>query len=246
MTHWKNCKQERIRTRTGYTSWFEIITKSRVSQVLRSGTEVHSASLTITNSIGRRGTGTATTNIATITDWHKRHGLPLEIPAQMQTIKRAIKLHWPKERQQKPQYPPITPGMMRSLAITWCTGNACEKCALAMALCAWFGQMRLGELMPASVDEIIPSRLPLRKEWLTDKKLGKASAIRLPWTKTNLHKGYIIVLPTQRAPLDATRAMCHHILASRLDDNALLCQYRDGERVKAFNKNLLMSTCNEV
>ena len=76
------------------------------------------------------------------------------------------------------------------------------------------GQMHLGELIPASVNEIIPSLLPSCKERLTDEKLGKASAIRLPWTKTNLHNGDIIVLPAQQAPLDATRAMCHHILAA--------------------------------
>jgi hypothetical protein len=202
--------------------------------------------LFIANGIGRTGTGTATANIAAIADWHKRHGLPFEIPTQMQTIKRAIKLHWPKEKQQKPQRPPVTPGMMRSLTMAWRTGNTREKCALAMALCAWIGQMRLGELMPASVDEIIPSRLPSRKEWLTDKKLGKASAIRLPWTKTNLHKGDVIILPTQQTPLDATRAMCHHVLASHLDDTALLCQYKDGDAVKTFDKNLLMSMCNEI
>jgi hypothetical protein len=56
----------------------------------------------------------------------------------MQTIKRLIKLHWPKEKQQKPQQPPITPGMMRSLATAWHTGNTHERCALAMALCAFF------------------------------------------------------------------------------------------------------------
>jgi hypothetical protein len=202
--------------------------------------------LFIANGIGRTGTGTATANIAAIADWHKRHGLPFEVPPQIQTIKRAIKLHWPKEKQQKPQRPPVTPGMMRSLATAWRTGNAREKCALAMALCAWNGQMRLGELMPASIVEIIPNRLPSRKEWLTNEKLGKASAIRLPWTKTNLHKGDVVVLPTQRAPLDATLAMCHHILASRLDDTALLCQYKDSESVKTFDKNLLMRMCNEV
>jgi hypothetical protein len=136
--------------------------------------------------------------------------------------------------------------MMRSLTMTWRTGNAREKCALAMALCTWISQMRLGELMPASVDELIAGRLPSCKEWLTNKKLGKASAIHLPWTKTNLHKGDVVVLPTQRATLDATQAMCHHILASRLDDTALLCQFRDGETVKMFDKNLLMNMCNEV
>jgi hypothetical protein len=135
--------------------------------------------------------------------------------------------------------------MMRSLTTAWRTRNACENCALALALCAWIEQMRLGELMPASVDEIIPTQLPSRKEWLTDKKPGKASAIHLPWTKTNLHKRDIVVVPTQRAPLDATQAICH-ILASRLDDTTLLCHYRDGKAVKTSDKILLMKMGNKV
>jgi hypothetical protein len=202
--------------------------------------------LFIANGIGRTGTGTATANIAAIADWHKRHDLPFEVPPQIQTIKRAIKLHWPKEKQQKPQRPPVTPGMMRSLTAAWRTGDAREKCALAMALCAWIGQMRLVESMPTSIDEIIPSRLPSRKEWITNEKLGEASAIHLPWTKTNLHKGDTVVLPTQQTTLDATQAMCRHILASRLDDTALLCQYKDGDAIKTFDKNLMMNMCNEV
>jgi hypothetical protein len=202
--------------------------------------------LFIASGIGHTGTGTATANVAAIADWHKRQGLPFETPTQMQTIKRAIKLHWPKEKQQKHQRPPVTPGMMRSLTAAWRTGNAREKGALAMALCAWIGQMRLGELMPTCIDEIIPSRLPSRKEWIMNEKLGKASAIHLPWTKTNLHKGDTVVLPTQQAPLDATQAICHHILASRLDDTALLCQYKDGDTIKTFDKSLLMNMCNEI
>jgi hypothetical protein len=68
--------------------------------------------LFIVNGISRTDTGTATANIAAVADWHKRHRLPFEIPTQMQTIKRPIKFHWPKEKQQKPQRPPVTPGMM--------------------------------------------------------------------------------------------------------------------------------------
>lgn len=44
----------------------------------------------------------------------------------------------------------------------------------------------------------------------------------------------------------ASPTMCHDILASRLDGTALLCQFRDGETIKTFDKNLLMNMCNEV
>ncbi|KIM22094.1 hypothetical protein M408DRAFT_29036 [Serendipita vermifera MAFF 305830] len=202
--------------------------------------------LFIANGVGRTGVGTANANIAAISAWHKSRGIDFKIPIQMQVIKRAIKLHWPKEKQQKPLRPPVTPAMMRALAAAWSDGPPRELCALALTLAAWTGQMRLGELVPADAKNVVRTRLPLRKHWQTDKKLGRASSITLPWTKTNLYKGDTVVLPSQKNPLDASVAVSHHILGSRLNDEALLCEYKVGSKVFILDKQELMGMCNSI
>lgn len=138
----------------------------------------------IADGIGRTGISMVISNIAAISTWHRNHDIPFEIPLKMKTIKRAIKLHWPEEKQQKPARPPISPRMIHLLATAWSEGSPQEKCALAIALSAFMGQMRLGELLPPSQDILCRDRLPSRGRWSLSTESTEASSIFLPWTKT--------------------------------------------------------------
>jgi hypothetical protein len=200
----------------------------------------------IADGVGRTGVGTATANIAALSAWHRCRGLPFEIPLQIKTIKRAIKLHWPEEKQQKPPRPPISPGMVRLLALSWSSGSPRQKCALAIALAAFMGQMRLGELLPASIVKVSRERLPTRARWSLQVNSRRSSSIFLPWTKTTGKAGALVTLPVQTSPLDPTRAICHHLVASELDDQALLCEYVEGGIVKVLDKEQFMAMCNAI
>jgi hypothetical protein len=202
--------------------------------------------LWIADGVGRTGVGMATANIAALSAWHRSHGFDFVIPPQMQTIKRALKLHWPEEKQQKPPRPPISPGMIRLLAGSWSKGTPRKKCALAVALAAFMGQMRLGELLPASADKFEKEQLPSRGSWSLRIESKGSSSIFLPWTKTTGKAGALVTLPMQAAPLDPTRAICHHLLASRLADSALLCEFEEGGRVKVLDKEVFMTMCNDI
>jgi hypothetical protein len=202
--------------------------------------------LWIADGVGRTGVGTATANIAALSAWHRSHGLSFDIPPQMQTIKRALKLHWPEEKQRKPPRPPISPDMIRLLASSWSKGTPREKCALAIALAAFMGQMRLGELLPASANKFTKEQLPPRGNWSLRIESKGSSSIFLPWTKTTRKAGALVTLPMQAAPLDPTRAICHHLLASRLVDSALLCEFVEGGKVKVLDKEVFMAMCNGI
>jgi hypothetical protein len=200
----------------------------------------------IADGIGRTGVGTATANIAALSAWHRNRNIPFEIPLKMKTIKRAIKLHWPEEKQQKPIRPPISPSMIRLLTAAWSKGSPRKKCALAIALCAFMGQMRLGELLPVSQDKIARERLPSRGRWSLNTESNEASSIFLPWTKTTGKAGASVTLPPQSHPIDPTTAMCHHLIASPLYDSNLICEYLEEDCVKVLDKESFMKMCNEV
>jgi hypothetical protein len=202
--------------------------------------------LWIADGVGRTGIGTATANIAALSAWHRSRGLPFGVPPQIKTIKRALKLHWPEEKQQKPPRPPISPRMVRLLALAWSGGSTREKCALAMAVAAFTGQMRLGELLPASSDKVTCDHLPTRGNWSLCVESRRSSSIFLPWSKTTGKAGTLVNLPTQATPLNPTRAICHHLVASVLGDSALLCEYREGDLVKVLDKKHFMAMCNRI
>jgi hypothetical protein len=68
----------------------------------------------------------------------------------------------------------------------------------------------------------------------------------LPWTKTTGKAGALVTLPTQITPLDPTRAICHHLVASALEDSALLCEYVEGNWIKVLDKEHFISMCNDI
>jgi hypothetical protein len=200
--------------------------------------------LWIADGIGKTGVGTATSNIAALSAWHRNRGLPFVIPPQVKTLKRALKLHWPEEKQQKPPRPPISPAMIRLLADSWCDGSPREKCALAIAMAAFIGQMRLGELLPACATNFAREKLPSRGNWSLRAESKGSSSIFLPWTKTTGKAGAVVTLPVQANPLDPTRAICHHLISSKLMDSALLCEYTKGRKVEILDKEHFMAMCN--
>jgi hypothetical protein len=202
--------------------------------------------LWIADGIGRTGVGTATANIAALSAWHRSHDHPFEVPLKMKTIKRALKLHWPEEKQQKPPRPPISPRMVRLLADSWSGGCPREKCALAIALTAFMGQTRLGELLPVSAERFARGKLPSREKWSIPAKAKGSSTLFLPWTKTTGKAGALITLPMQAAPLNPTRAICLHLVGSELDDSALLCEFVEKGKVQVMDKELFMAMCNEI
>jgi hypothetical protein len=162
-------------------------------------------------------------------------------------IKKALLQCWPKRGERKEMRPAVTHKMMEALAREWSGGSRLHVCALAMALAAWNGQMRLGELMPEDKDNVDDSRLPARFEWSVSPSGGGASTIELPWTKTTGFDGATVYLIKQLRAFDATSAMHCHLSASRLKDDHLLCAYRDrGGRERIMDKALFMELCNGV
>jgi len=136
--------------------------------------------------------------------------------------------------------------MIHLLANAWSNSGPKEKCALSIALSAFIGQMRLGELLPPSQNKICLDRLPSRGRWSLNTDSTGASSIFLPWTKTTGKAGAMITLPSQSAPMDPTSALCHHFIASPLPDSSLICEYIEDNSRKTLDKECFMEMCNNI
>jgi hypothetical protein len=204
--------------------------------------------LFLAQGIGRTGPGNAKNLTSGIRQWHVRQGLPWRTSERVKLVKKALYVCWPKRTKDKITRPAITPEMMKMLAREWNGSDGRECCAMAMALAAWCGQMRLGELMPEDRKNADDTRLPARFEWATSTDSGKSSTIELPWTKTTRFEGATIFLLRQRnGAFDATKAMIRHLKSSPLDEERLLCEYVDGRnRAVMMDKMEFMEMCNEV
>ncbi|KAG8798143.1 hypothetical protein FRC16_007857 [Serendipita sp. 398] len=202
--------------------------------------------LFIAQGLGRTSSSLAQSNLSAIGAWHRINGMEFQAPPQTKVIKKALDAHWPLEKQKKPPRSPIVPQMMLELFNAWNGGSSRQRCALALAMAAWSGQMRLGELMPESQKIIDASRLPRRSNWQPSDDMPGSSQINLPWSKTKLFKGDTVYLMKQKAPLDATLAITNHFATSILSDSAFLCSFKEGNKISIMDKKSFMFLCNRV
>jgi hypothetical protein len=202
--------------------------------------------LFVCEGLGRTGPGTAKNNLSALRSWHVKHRLPWKRPECMGLVSKALTEFWPRDVKKPKQRPPIKSSMVTMLAEAWRDGSPRHVCALAIAVAAWSGQCRLGELLPPSPSSLDPKRIPRRSSWSGSKTNRRASEIQLPWTKTTRFNGATVFLVDQRDPLNATVAMSNHFKASPLDSNSFLCEYKSGRRSKVLGKEEFLEMCNSV
>ncbi|KIM20964.1 hypothetical protein M408DRAFT_29947 [Serendipita vermifera MAFF 305830] len=196
--------------------------------------------------LGRTGPGTAKQNLSALRAWHIKNGHEWSRPAAIPFISKALAEFWPRESKKPQQRPPVTSHMMSMLAHSWKNGSPKEICALAIALTAWTGQCRLGELLPESQDIVDNARLPTRGGWIHEATSPRASQLTLPWTKTTLWQGAKVFLLDQRDPLNASLAILKHLRASPIAPKRLICEFRNGRHTEILDKQEFMELCNQV
>lgn len=203
--------------------------------------------LWICEGLGKTGPGTAKQNLSALRAWHLKRRLPWHRPECVPFISKALKEFWPRESQKPASRPPITSAMISMLVKSWQGGSPVERCALAIALVAWSGQCRLGELLPESQRAFDPKRLPRRSHWSGPIRSNPSSSeLLLPWSKINQFDGDKIFLLRQRHPLNATTALSAHFIASPLSSDRFLCEFGARCSPVFLCKESFMRMCNVV
>jgi hypothetical protein len=123
--------------------------------------------------IGRTGPGNAQAKISALAAWHRVHNFPFVIPERFRTIKRTLSMHWPNNHSDKRFRPPVASMVIRLLVSEWSNGSSQQLCALVIALAAWSGQMRLGELLSSSHHSVDRLRIPKRSAWSQSTSLSR-------------------------------------------------------------------------
>lgn len=200
----------------------------------------------LSDGLGKFGSAHAKNLLSGIRSWHVRNNEVWNPSLRIELIKRSLDRFKPDSLNPRPQRLPVSPNMMKALYHAWSRGNNQQKCALACAISAWVGQMRLGELMPATASLLDRDRLPLRSNWRLSASGDGSSSLFLPWSKTTRWNGAQIQLTAQKSEFDATTALQAHFRGSLLPPSALICEFVSGNSIKLLDKKLFMEMCNNV
>jgi len=166
-------------------------------------------------------------------------------PERLVLVKRAIESGKPVSST-KAIRPPVSADKMEMLVKAWANGSNEQLCALAGAMAAWNGLLRLGEWFPSSSTRLQLSRVPNRKDFAILNEATFAASISLPWTKTTKSQGARVVLPAQEGRHNPGVHIAKHIIASGLREGEILASYKERSNVKVMMKKRFMQLCNDV
>ncbi|KAF7349596.1 hypothetical protein MSAN_01685100 [Mycena sanguinolenta] len=123
--------------------------------------------------------------------------------------------------------------------------NSRDIAVFAAACVAFWGQCRLGELLPTSRSPAASKFLPTRKQISLSSRNKRSTTIHLPRTKTK-QRGENVVLVAQSAPVDPRIALEMHLLANRCDSSSSLFTYVTSTGPMVLTKPKFMQRCNEI
>ncbi|KAF5334069.1 hypothetical protein D9758_017658 [Tetrapyrgos nigripes] len=186
--------------------------------------------------LGRRAGGTVKAKISALKSWHLNLGFKWNGADLLRRALTGID-HQAPPSSHRPERPPVTKDMMRSLH---------TACIL--------GQLRCGELFPKNSDPRLfdPSKHPRVQDVQelpppTPQSKYGPMAMFLPSTKTEIFKGDEVHIHAYHGSLNATKATHAHVRANRLSPQDPFMSYRDDSgKLKVMTKSYFLALCNEV
>ena len=120
-----------------------------------------------------------------------------------------------------------------------------DAAVAACAVTAFWGQCRLGELLPPYPLSLPPSPLPLRSDFKRSLKNPHACILRFPWTKTH-HHGQDVVLVDQRPPINPISLLKNHIRANSVRHDDVLFSFISTSGRVVLSKKFFLRRCNAI
>ncbi|KAF7359721.1 hypothetical protein MVEN_00696700 [Mycena venus] len=170
------------------------------------------------SSAGVHAGQTARNNIATLKAWHAAQNAEWKGRSRLHYILAGVENLTP-ESNKRPPRPPINATMLRGLYEGLDFSNSRDVAIFAAACVAFWGQCRLGELLPISSSPAAWKHLPTRRHVSRSSRDKRASILRLPCTKMKENEEDV-ALVSQSAPIDPRTVL--NMLANQCEPDAPL------------------------
>ncbi|KAF9551250.1 hypothetical protein CPC08DRAFT_647669, partial [Agrocybe pediades] len=199
-------------------------------------------------SVSRHSGQTASKKIAALKSWHTSHNMPWNGSPRLSLVLKGVANSAPPSSRRHSRSP-VTVHMLRLLAQHLSSSDPFDAAVLACALTAFWGQARLGELLPTSSSgSVATDPVPTRAHF-THKFTNNIAAlsIHLPRTKTK-SSGEDIILVHQNGIVDPLPALANHLHLNNFPCNLPLFTYKSPSNpsFRCLTKNTFLKRCNEI
>ena len=195
------------------------------------------------SSFGRHAGGTPRGHLSALKAWHLTHNVEWKGSPRLRYVLNGVHNFAPGSSKRPPR-PPVTRRMLSQLVGNLDLSSPLDAAVAACATTAFWGQCRIGELLPLSTSRPLPP-LPSRSDFKRSVRNPQSCILRLPVTKTHRH-GQDVVLVDQRAPINPVSLLKNHIRVSNIQGDAYIFSYATPNGSSTLTKNLFIQRCNAI
>lgn len=196
------------------------------------------------DNVGRLSASTARNQLAAIKAWHLANNWTWKGSHRLTQILRGVHRLTP-ESSRRPLRPPVNSMMLDLLHQDLNLQTNLDAAIFACACTSFWGQCRLGELLPKSKTSYRRDTLPSRTSIRLSTRNKAAWVVHLPKTKTS-HTGQDIILVRQKGNLNPISAIQDHLLRNRVPNNSPLFTYYKNQTPEILTKKTFLDRCNQI
>ena len=195
-------------------------------------------------SAGVYARSTPRNQLSALKAWHVAHNLNWNGSSRLRYVLNGVHNLTPRGSKHPPR-PPVSAKMIIELIQHLDLDSPLDIAIAACAAMAFWGQCRLGELLPSSLIVLLSMLFPLRSSLRRSTRNPKAHIVRLPHTKTHLD-GQDIVLVEQCDPINPITLLAKHLQINNIPQDTFLFSYTTPEGLRPLTKPLFLQRCNDI
>ena len=196
------------------------------------------------SSAGIYARSTPRNQLSALKAWHIAHNMSWNGSSRLRYVLNGVHNLTPRGSKHLLR-PPVTAKMIIQLIQHLNLDSPLDIAVASCATMAFWGQCRLGELLPSSVLLLLSILFPLRSSLKRSTRDPKAHIVRLPHTKTH-PEGQDIVLVDQCDPINPLALLARHLQINNIPHDTFLFSYNTPEGFKPLTKSLFLQRCNEI
>lgn len=198
----------------------------------------------VAESAGKIAGGTISSKISGIRAWHTQNNQLWNGGQRLKAVLAGAEKMTP-DSSRRPERPPVTIQMLSNLYNDLDHSNTLDIAVYFAASCAFWCQIRLGELFPENQRTFDPKHAPALHHLFPPIASGSRK-LHLPRTKIAGEKGENVMILRQ-LDNDPIAALEHHTKSNNLTSNDPLCSYRDTNNILIpLTRRKFLLRCNEI
>lgn len=197
------------------------------------------------SSAGKHAGSTPRARLSAVKAWHIAHNMEWKGSSRLRYVLSGVDNLSPASSRRPPR-PPINSKMLTELVSHLDLSVPLDAAIAACAAIAFWGQCRLGELLPPTLSTLSSSSLPLRSDLKKPIRNNSQSyTLHLPRTKTQ-RRGEDIVLVSQHGPIDPISLLNNHLLVNPVPLSKPIFSFSSPNGLSILTKPVFLQRCNTI